>query len=138
MKGLIEALLILGLSGSLAWFAWFWHPDAPAFGEEGLEQRLEEIQAWESVLWVDARLKEEYEEAHIPGALLLNAEDWETLFGDFIMSWNPDVPVVVYCKSQACMRSHDAAKRLREELGAENVFVLKDGWNAWLEKEAAE
>ena len=134
MKGLIEALLILGLSCSLAWFAWIWHPDAPHFGEEGLEQRIEEVQAWESVVWVDARVKEEFEEAHIPGAVLLNTEDWENLFGEFLMTWDPEIPVVVYCKSQACMRSHEAVKRLREELGVENIFVLQDGWDAWLER----
>ncbi|MEM9160204.1 MAG: rhodanese-like domain-containing protein [Verrucomicrobiota bacterium] len=135
MKGIVEALFILGLSLSLAWFVWFWHPNAPQFGEEGLEQSIEEVLSWEALTWVDARTLGEFEEDRIPGAILLNEEDWENLFGELMLVWDPEVPLVVYCESSACLRSHDAAKRLKEELGVENVYVLANGWKAWLESQ---
>jgi rhodanese-related sulfurtransferase len=48
-------------------------------------------------------------------------------------TWSPDKRTVVYCSTQACHASHEVAKRLREEAGLQNVYVLHGGWEKWLE-----
>jgi hypothetical protein len=35
------------------------------------------------ILWVDARSKAKFDSRHIPGALLLNQADWESLVSNF-------------------------------------------------------
>jgi len=48
-------------------------------------------------------------------------------------AWSPDKRVVVYCSSQSCAASHEVVRRLREEAELKNVFVLRGGWETWLE-----
>jgi rhodanese-related sulfurtransferase len=110
------------------------HPRRPALSEEAVlpgEERLETVLGWgKTVLWVDARSPREYDADHVPGAILLNLEDWDTLFPSFLEHWQPDEKVVVYCSSTACQLSHEVAQRLKQT-GIPQVFVLKGGWDAW-------
>ena len=84
-----------------------------------------------NVLWVDARAIDVYEKEHIPEAILLNEDDWDNLIIGFLDNWNPDMTVVVYCSGAACNASHSVALRLTSDYEIGNVYVLKDGWNAW-------
>jgi rhodanese-related sulfurtransferase len=97
----------------------------------GYSVTLEEVRRFPEVLWVDARSRRAYEAEHIPKAILLNAAEWENLVPSFLDAWEPDVPIVVYCDSASCDASTRIAERLRNEMGIENVFVLKDGWETW-------
>jgi rhodanese-related sulfurtransferase len=110
------------------------HPRRPAWSEEaGLpgEERLETVLGWgKTVLWVDARSAREYDAEHVPGAILLSLEEWDTLFPSFLEQWGPEEKVVVYCSSTACQLSHEVAERLKQS-GISRVFVLKGGWEAW-------
>lgn len=109
-----------------------WNAEEPL--EKG-EVKLETVQTWgERVLWVDARSKAKYDEEHIPGALPLNEDNWNTLLPHFLDAWDPDVPVVVYCDGGSCELSKAVADRLHRELKIEKVFVLKGGWSAWQKK----
>jgi len=83
------------------------------------------------VLWVDARTRAKYDHAHIPDAVLLNEDEWNSLVAKFLDAWDPDVPVVVYCDGGSCDASHAIAERMRSELKIEKVYVLKGGWGAW-------
>lgn len=85
------------------------------------------------MLWVDARSAKEHAAEHVPGAILLNLEDWDTLFPSFLEEWEPDEKVVVYCSSTACQLSHEVAQRLKQS-GISPVFVLEGGWEAWNSK----
>lgn len=131
--------MIAAFCGLVAYFA---HPKAPSFQIDELEIELEEVLARESVFWIDARADEDFEKGHLKGALSLNEERWEEGIVGFLDAWNPEIDTVVYCSSQACLRSHEVAERLKEELGVENVFVLKGGWETLIEagmaKEASE
>lgn len=100
-------------------------------GGSGDEVTVEEVREWPAVLWVDARSRAMFEKRHIPGAVLLNAAEWDDLLTAFFDAWNPDVPVVVYCDSASCDASHAVAARMRETVGLEDVHVLKGGWEAW-------
>lgn len=105
--------------------------NAPAIGPD--EATLEETHRWgDTVLWVDARPTEQFEREHIPAALSLNEDSWDELLPPMLVQWSPEKHVVVYCSSQSCAASHDVARRLREEAGLKNVFVLHGGWEGWL------
>jgi rhodanese-related sulfurtransferase len=82
------------------------------------------------ILWVDARSKTKFESRHIPGALLLNQAEWESLVSNFYDHWEPGCRVVVYGEVDSD-NGHEVASRLREESAIENVWVLKGGYEAW-------
>lgn len=136
MKSIARQLVILmaiasipaGASAGLYWRRGEWN----AFRDDSV--LLSEVSRWTySVLWVDARSVEDYGTDHIPGAVRLTEDDWNELLPELLKIWEPASVVVVYCDSQKCHASKDVAKRLREEVGLKNVYVLKGGWKAWKE-----
>lgn len=99
---------------------------------EAGEVRVGTARMWGAqVTWVDARVRARFEAGHIPGAVLLNEEEWDTLLPAFLDAWNPDQTIVVYCDGGGCEASHHVADRLRDQLALKSVFVLKGGWPAW-------
>lgn len=99
------------------------------------EVELAQVEAWgANVMWVDARPEAQFQERHIPGAILLNEDRWNELLPAFLQQWSPEKQIVVYCSSQSCAASHDVARRLQEEAGLpkETIHVLHGGWEAWL------
>ncbi|MDQ6860823.1 MAG: rhodanese-like domain-containing protein [Verrucomicrobiota bacterium] len=98
------------------------------------EVTLEQADAWgSSVLWVDARPDEQFAKQHVEGAISLNEDRWNELLPAMLTTWSPDKHAVVYCSTQSCSLSHQVAKRLREEAGLKEVYVLHGGWERWLE-----
>ena len=110
-----------------------WEKPAPLAENE---VTLETAQSWgDKIVWVDARPHAKFEREHIPGAVLLNEDDWVRLVGPFLDAWEPGKNIVVYCDGGSCDASHAVAKRIREELQVESpVWVLHDGWDAWLRR----
>ena len=86
----------------------------------------------DNAIWVDARPAEEFEQKHVPGAILLNEDRWNELLPQMLATWSPEKRVVVYCSTNGCGASREVARKLREEAGLKNVFVLEGGWEAWL------
>lgn len=82
------------------------------------------------VLWLDARSSKKYEMKHIPGAVLVNAKDWEASLGRLFEVFQPGQTIVVYC-NKGCSSSRAVASRLRDELGQENVYYLDGGMDIW-------
>ncbi|PWT80302.1 MAG: rhodanese [Acidobacteria bacterium] len=134
MKRARQAVLIMLIAVIPAGVAAFVHPRRPEWSREALapgEERLKTVLEWGSaVLWVDARSQRDYETEHIPGALSLNLEEWDTLFPRFLDQWSPERKVVVYCSSLSCALSHEVADRLTQS-GVSPVYVLKGGWEGW-------
>jgi len=84
-------------------------------------------------LWIDARSREAYEERHIPGAILLDAEAWHAGLQRLTRKWRGE-PLVVYCDSSACAASERIAERLRRAMGGNpDIRVLHGGWERWVE-----
>ncbi len=110
------------------------HPLRPSWSEETLapgEESISTVLSWGgNVFWIDARSSEEYDAEHVPGATLLNLENWDQLFPKFLDQWNPDKKIVVYCGAASCDLSREVADRLRKS-NISSVFVLKGGWEAW-------
>jgi rhodanese-related sulfurtransferase len=82
------------------------------------------------ILWVDARSKAKFENRHIPGAVLLNQAEWESLVSNFYDQWQPSCQVVVYGEADSD-NGREVASRLRQESGIENIWALKGGYEAW-------
>jgi rhodanese-related sulfurtransferase len=81
-------------------------------------------------LWIDARTAPEYEGGHVPGARLLNPENWSESVPGVLQAWEPGRCAVVYCGTPGGQASREVAERLRAfQLGP--VFVLQGGWKAW-------
>lgn len=98
------------------------------------EVTLQQAREWgDSVMWVDARPDDQFQQQHIPGAILLNEDRWSELLPPMLNAWSPDKRTVVYCSTQTCALSHQVARRLRAEAGLTNVFILHGGWEKWLE-----
>jgi rhodanese-related sulfurtransferase len=127
---LLAALIPALLAGAL-------HPRRPAWSRD--QAMIPEV-AWSTVrewpglrLLVDARSEEAFRRQHIPGALPLSEVQWEERLPAVIKAWQPGARVAVYCDNTGCQASQAVARRLRRELGINDVFVLKGGWGAWLE-----
>lgn len=132
---LIAALFLLPiLIGGLN--TWFnpntppWNPIQLAEGEIDLQHLLN----WEGeYILVDARTPENYEKAHIPEAINLYAGAFDEQILKLLDVWLPDRPVIIYCDSRQCGASEELAQRLREDFQMNKVFVLKGGWESWLD-----
>ncbi len=78
----------------------------------------------EDINIVDVRAAEDYEEGHVPGAVNLPQEKWETLDG-----LERDKTNVLYCYSHVC---HLAAKAAVEFAGRGfPVMEMDGGFKAW-------
>ncbi|MDX2111166.1 MAG: rhodanese-like domain-containing protein [Verrucomicrobiota bacterium] len=126
-------MLLVVVAALLGAVTWAVHPRMPAYAAGRLEAGeilLASIPA--NALWVDARTLTEYKQEHVPGAILLNEDDWESLLAQFINTWKGQ-PVVVYCGSGECHASKAVVARLKEYMPDIEAYHLKDGWAAWKE-----
>lgn len=91
-----------------------------------------QAKSWgDTVLWVDARPEEDFARGHVPGAVVLNEDEWDGQLRTLLTAWSPERKLVVYCSAQSCNASHAVAERLRHEVGLKNVYVLEGGWEGW-------
>ena len=126
---IITALTLLGVAFSLCsgLAPLPWAEPVLAAGEI----RLVDARALE-VLWIDARSGADFETSHIPEAISLNEDNWETGIVDLMGAWlTAPRPIVVYCGSESCGTSKRIAERLREALPDAEIYSLKGGWDAW-------
>lgn len=129
-----QASFIVLLAMSAGLLTALFHPRAPIYRTSGerspLAISLTEVNALraERVLWIDARSEDEYATDHVPGAILLNEDDWETGFEALLHQWNPAQTLVVYCDEATCHASEAVAQRLRHEMSVESVYFLEGGW----------
>src|SRR6266480_4482142 len=95
---------------------------------------LDQAKSWgTNAIWVDARPDNEFEQDHVPNAILLNEDRWNELLPLFLAQWSPEKKVVVYCSTKSCNLAREVARRLREEAKLPNdIRVLEGGWEEWL------
>ncbi|MEM1221749.1 MAG: rhodanese-like domain-containing protein [Verrucomicrobiota bacterium] len=126
---IIAILVCLGMGFSLATgrspLPWA----APEIGPG--EIRLIDAKALD-LIWVDARNEEDFAKAHIPEAILLNEENWDTGLINLMEAWlSIPRPMVIYCADASCGTSKKIAERLREALPEAEIYTLKGGWESW-------
>ncbi len=137
LRLLIESSILL-VASAVATLATFWlHPYAPSLYVQMDPLREDEVtldiieERWGgNVQWVDARISEQFETAHIPGAVSLNEQHYdEQLFDLFETFQSLDRPIVIYCNSEACK----ASRTIADKLGVLplEIYILKRGWPAW-------
>lgn len=94
---------------------------------------LQQIPAETNILWVDARLRKDWEKTGVPGSILWNldpAEDMQAFEAEAAMRIMESPRVIVYCGDENCGISHQVADRIKGlQLNAE-VSVLRGGWRA--------
>jgi len=96
------------------------------------EVNLKTAQSWgDSVLWIDARSISDYEAEHIPGAVPLNLYNWKKDIATVRAVHIHKKKIVVYCYSARCNSAAKVARRLRKEMGLQNVVVMHGGWETW-------
>ncbi|RTR36435.1 ArsR family transcriptional regulator [Robertmurraya yapensis] len=86
---------------------------------------LNERMAKGEVILLDVRPIEEYEEAHIPGAVSMPIEELK----EKLSSIPSNVDVVAYCRGRYCLMSVEAVELLRAN--GVNAFRLEEGVNDW-------
>jgi rhodanese-related sulfurtransferase len=77
---------------------------------------------------LEALPRKYFDAGHIPTARALPLDELENVAAAVAAS--PDGAIVVYCASETCQNSHQAAKRLAE-LGYSNVAVYAGGKQDW-------
>lgn len=94
---------------------------------------LQQIPPDAKILWVDARLRKDWEKSGLPGSVLWNldpAEDMQAFEAEIAMRIMETPRVIVYCGDENCGLSRQIAERIRNlQLGAD-VSVLRGGWRA--------
>jgi rhodanese-related sulfurtransferase len=95
---------------------------------------LDEVIAYmdEDAILVDARTKAEYEEGHIPGAILFDYYEMGRYMRETLPFLDPARRTIVYCYGPDC----DDAELLSRELymlGFTDLLVFRGGFEAWME-----
>jgi rhodanese-related sulfurtransferase len=80
-------------------------------------------------LFIDARHEDEFNEAHIKGAISLPLSKLEA-HPDLVRGLPKDTLIVTYCSGEECALSIDLGERLAL-LGFTNVKVFFSGWLEW-------
>lgn len=122
--------MILALAALLSGASILFRPAGLGWDAEELELDLVSALQLEQALWVDARTDADFSAAYFAGAISLNEEAWEEGFLSLLEVWSPGSPIVVYCSSASCLRSHQVARRLRDELDFLEIYALTGGWDA--------
>ena len=137
-----QMVALLGASAIAGAVAFHAHPrppelyllqEAPGEGEVTMGQ-VQELEKTTGVLWIDARVREQYDIEHIPGALLLNPQEFDALAFEYMDTFQANAkPIVIYCDAQKCAASKTIMERMEETgLAMDNeIHVLRGGWNAW-------
>ena len=131
-KLLLRMLTLLGASVALAGVLLLANPKSPRYGQ-GLV-RSGEIElarlnhTTQPVIWVDARAKEDYEAAHVHGAVLINEDDYYVQIGSLLSVYKKGDLVVVYCSMEGCDSSLNIARLLKKETGIHEIYALHGGW----------
>ena len=90
----------------------------------GPVELYEMIRQKQNINIIDVRISEHYAMAHIPGAVNLPKEKWDTCHGLSKTSTN-----VVYCYSEVCHLAAAAAKIFADR--GYPVIELEGGFDAW-------
>lgn len=97
--------------------------------DEVIEAKEAKARLDKGALFLDARPIDFYKMEHVPGALPLPENDFESAFERLEPRLRSTFDIVVYCSGFGCEASHIVAARLREH--GIQAAVLHEGWPAW-------
>jgi rhodanese-related sulfurtransferase len=96
-----------------------------------LNQALRSFKSQEAI-FVDCRLKEDFDSGHISGAVNLPWEEFDQYYSRLKSSLSQFKEIIAYCDGTECELSLLLARELTE-MGYENVKVFFGGWLEWTE-----
>lgn len=134
-----EAIILMTISLLGAAGTHLFHPRAPAWYLVEAPLAEDEVsmaviaEKWHGdVFWIDARISEHFDKAHVPGAISLNEQNFDSALFDHIETLQDlKKAVVIYCGTEKCQASRKIKTELLKRMPLENVFILKGGWQAW-------
>ena len=94
-----------------------------------LSQALKSFKS-EKAVFLDCRVKEDFDSGHIKGALSLPWEEFELYFPEVKSSLGDAKEIVAYCDGTECELSLLLARELAQ-LGYQGVKVFFGGWLEW-------
>ena len=80
--------------------------------------------------FVDARSRDDYDEAHIKGAVSLPVGQFDEKIEAFLEQYPPEKAIITYCSGRTCEDSHRLAQLLLA-LGYTEINVFIDGYPGW-------
>lgn len=133
-----QAVTLMVISVAAACGTFFFHPRAPALYAIQEPVRDDEVtlgqiqERWQGdVLWLDARPRDQFAEAHVPAAELLNEQDFDNLLFDLLPKLQSNTkPVIIYCSGERCEASRKVREKLLQIVPIEQCYVLRGGWKA--------
>ncbi len=94
------------------------------------EQAAFKLFGSEGTVFVDTRKKEDYDEAHVKGAVFLTPEEKEDLF-PIVQPFLPEeARLILYCYGPECDMAEQVADFLAQ-LGYKNMMIMSAGFRAW-------
>lgn len=96
---------------------------------EEYKQRF--VDGGEDHLLLDVRSEEEFEEVHVPGAVLIPLEDLSWRF-DEVIDEDSETPIVVVCRSG--VRSKMGAQILRQNGITAEIYNFEGGTIDWVQR----
>jgi len=93
----------------------------------GLEEALAE-----GAILIDARTRTEYEEGHIPGALLIDYYELGRYLKELLPTLDPARRTIVYCYGPDCEDAELLARELYM-LGFTDLHVYRGGFEDWMD-----
>jgi rhodanese-related sulfurtransferase len=136
-----EAAWLIGLSLAFACGAYFLRPDAMP-GKMAPNDSLASAVTFEdavdhfnngTAIFADTRAPEAFEAGHIKGALNLDPVEFDQWSHRLFLYDAAESTLITYCEDPRCPESLELAEKLTW-LGFENVYYLKEGWQAWDER----
>jgi len=103
-------------------------PEFTVISTSQLKVILDEKKA---MVLIDARTKEEYQEAHIAGAISIPEKNFDESVS--LLPSEKGSLVVFYCNGVKCGKSKKAAKKAAA-LGYKNILIYGEGFPVWEEK----
>jgi len=83
-----------------------------------------------SELLIDARLKQDYEQGHIDGAINVPVNSSPEEIKRVISPFPETKRIIIYCQSAKCGFAKDIAQKLIGQ-GYKNVSLFQEGWELW-------
>ena len=128
-----QMIVIVGLALLLAGANMLVNPNSPKYGEGELREgeiRLADVSKNTTLIWVDARDAEDYDQGHVKGALNVNEHLYYMQVAKFLDKFDGTQTVLVYCSNEGCDSAQWVAERLRKETTARTIYVIYKGWDA--------
>jgi rhodanese-related sulfurtransferase len=101
----------------------------PAFETIGILE-VKKTVGTNSIVLVDGRSRQDYENGHLPGAYHLSVPDFEKEYPWFSQRFPKNTRIIIYCRGGDCSLSRRMAELLYDK-GYTRLQIFSGGYNEW-------